>query len=197
MHLVSIPQYAELPLPQMSLDLGVVGQENVQHKYKQRNFVDPHSKPEIYQSVPLCVSVPHLIGYFQSYLVTECEVPCLRHTEICLQNATPQCCHASIKKQSRSGGIPNPTGSPSDILVSQPNNKPPLYGDYEAQRHWMEVTYNLPLSDWYHNTTNNDLMYWGLDYPPLTAYHSYLCGWVASIECPALGIAQNCIEYFL
>jgi len=21
-------------------------------------------------------------------------------------------------------------------------------------------------------------MYWGLDYPPLTAYHSYLCGLV-------------------
>ena len=22
--------------------------------------------------------------------------------------------------------------------------KPPMYGDYEAQRHWMEITYNLP-----------------------------------------------------
>ncbi|XP_037070503.1 dolichyl pyrophosphate Man9GlcNAc2 alpha-1,3-glucosyltransferase-like [Pollicipes pollicipes] len=59
-------------------------------------------------------------------------------------------------------------------------HQPPMYGDYEAQRHWMEVTHNLPLSDWYHNTTDNDLLYWGLDYPPLTAYHSYVCGAVAA-----------------
>jgi alpha-1,3-glucosyltransferase len=54
--------------------------------------------------------------------------------------------------------------------------KPPMYGDYEAQRHWMELTLNLPTTDWYRNTTLNDLNYWGLDYPPLTAYHSYLMG---------------------
>uniref|UniRef100_A0A182S7W0 Alpha-1,3-glucosyltransferase n=1 Tax=Anopheles maculatus TaxID=74869 RepID=A0A182S7W0_9DIPT len=29
---------------------------------------------------------------------------------------------------------------------------------------------------WYRNTSDNDLLYWGLDYPPLTAYHSYLVG---------------------
>lgn len=57
--------------------------------------------------------------------------------------------------------------------------KAPMFGDYEAQRHWMEVTYNLPLEQWYHNSSQNDLLYWGLDYPPLTAYHSYLMGWVA------------------
>jgi hypothetical protein len=28
----------------------------------------------------------------------------------------------------------------------------------------------------YFNTSNNDLNYWGLDYPPLTAYHSFLFG---------------------
>lgn len=59
--------------------------------------------------------------------------------------------------------------------------KPPMFGDYEAQRHWMEVTNNLPVEEWYFNTTNNDLMYWGLDYPPLTAYHSKLCGFIASL----------------
>lgn len=59
-------------------------------------------------------------------------------------------------------------------------NIPPMYGDYEAQRHWMEITYNLPVKEWYFNTTNNDLMYWGLDYPPLTAYHSWLCGLAAT-----------------
>ncbi|KAG0726360.1 Dolichyl pyrophosphate Man9GlcNAc2 alpha-1,3-glucosyltransferase [Chionoecetes opilio] len=57
--------------------------------------------------------------------------------------------------------------------------KPPMYGDYEAQRHWQEVTVNLPVAEWYVNTTDNDLQYWGLDYPPLTAYHSYLCGLAA------------------
>uniref|UniRef100_A0A8C7PIR9 Alpha-1,3-glucosyltransferase n=1 Tax=Oncorhynchus mykiss TaxID=8022 RepID=A0A8C7PIR9_ONCMY len=53
--------------------------------------------------------------------------------------------------------------------------KPPMFGDYEAQRHWQEVTYNLPVHEWYFNTTDNNLNYWGLDYPPLTAYHSLLC----------------------
>ncbi|XP_035777938.1 probable dolichyl pyrophosphate Man9GlcNAc2 alpha-1,3-glucosyltransferase [Anopheles albimanus] len=53
---------------------------------------------------------------------------------------------------------------------------PPKYGDFEAQRHWQEITVNLPPTEWYRNTTDNDLLYWGLDYPPLTAYHSYLVG---------------------
>ncbi|XP_046386596.1 dolichyl pyrophosphate Man9GlcNAc2 alpha-1,3-glucosyltransferase [Ischnura elegans] len=54
--------------------------------------------------------------------------------------------------------------------------KPPMFGDYEAQRHWMEITYHLPVKEWYQNSTNNDLLYWGLDYPPLSAYHSLICG---------------------
>lgn len=54
--------------------------------------------------------------------------------------------------------------------------KPPKYGDFEAQRHWMEITLNLPASDWYRNSTSNNLSYWGLDYPPLTAYQSYVHG---------------------
>ena len=45
-------------------------------------------------------------------------------------------------------------------------------GDYEAQRHWMELTLHLPMKQWY----TYDLEYWGLDYPPLTAYVSYVCG---------------------
>ncbi|PFH54070.1 glycosyltransferase family 57 protein [Amanita thiersii Skay4041] len=49
---------------------------------------------------------------------------------------------------------------------------PPMYGDYEAQRHWMELTVHLPIREWY----SYDLPYWGLDYPPLTAYVSWLCG---------------------
>lgn len=55
-------------------------------------------------------------------------------------------------------------------------NSPPLFGDYEAQRHWMEITNHLPVKQWY----TYDLQYWGLDYPPLTAYHSWLCGLIGS-----------------
>lgn len=60
------------------------------------------------------------------------------------------------------------------------NNAPPMFGDYEAQRHWMEITTNLPPEDWYKNTTKNDLLYWGLDYPPLTAYHMYALGYISN-----------------
>lgn len=56
-----------------------------------------------------------------------------------------------------------------------------MHGDYEAQRHWMEITTNLPISQWYFY----DLEYWGLDYPPLTAYHSWLFGNVGSLINPA------------
>lgn len=51
-------------------------------------------------------------------------------------------------------------------------NNPPMFGDFEAQRHWLEITTGLPMKDWYFY----DLQYWGLDYPPLTAYHSWLLG---------------------
>jgi alpha-1,3-glucosyltransferase len=45
-----------------------------------------------------------------------------------------------------------------------------MFGDLEAQRHWMEVTLHLPLKEWYYY----DTQWWGLDYPPLTAYVSLL-----------------------
>lgn len=63
-------------------------------------------------------------------------------------------------------------------------SKPPLFGDYEAQRHWQEITLHIPVKQWYVNTTQNDLQYWGLDYPPLTAYHSLAMGHVADIVDP-------------
>ncbi|KAL8724045.1 MAG: hypothetical protein Q9181_007014 [Wetmoreana brouardii] len=59
-------------------------------------------------------------------------------------------------------------------------NTPPMHGDFEAQRHWMEITTHLPISQWYFY----DLPYWGLDYPPLTAYHSWLLGKIGSIIDP-------------
>ncbi|KAI1333096.1 glycosyltransferase family 57 protein [Xylariaceae sp. FL0255] len=59
--------------------------------------------------------------------------------------------------------------------------KPPMYGDYEAQRHWMEITTQLPIAQWYFH----DLQWWGLDYPPLTAYHSWLLGKIGSLIDPS------------
>lgn len=45
----------------------------------------------------------------------------------------------------------------------------------------MEITTHLPISQWYFH----DLQWWGLDYPPLTAYHSWLCGAIGSFINPA------------
>ena len=66
-----------------------------------------------------------------------------------------------------------------------------MYGDFEAQRHWMEITVNLPISDWYFNTTDNDLLYWGLDYPPLTAYFSWGWGKLYALHKCALRLTQQ------
>ncbi|KEI42721.1 glycosyltransferase family 57 protein [Mixia osmundae IAM 14324] len=73
----------------------------------------------------------------------------------------------------------------------------PMYGDLEAQRHWMAVTYHLPPSEWYFHR----LEYWGLDYPPLTAYLSWLFGafahhlgnpaWVALRTLPDAQVASE------
>ncbi|KAF7191266.1 putative dolichyl pyrophosphate Man9GlcNAc2 alpha-1,3-glucosyltransferase [Pseudocercospora fuligena] len=59
--------------------------------------------------------------------------------------------------------------------------KPPMHGDFEAQRHWMELTIHLPTTHWYFH----DLQWWGLDYPPLTAYHSWLLGTIGSYINPS------------
>ncbi|KAH8675471.1 glucosyltransferase [Xylariales sp. PMI_506] len=59
--------------------------------------------------------------------------------------------------------------------------KPPKFGDFEAQRHWMEITTHLPISQWYFH----DLDWWGLDYPPLTAYHSWLLGKIGELIDPS------------
>ncbi len=82
--------------------------------------------------------------------------------------------------------------------------KPKMFGDFEAQRHWQEVTVNLPIKEWYEDTKDNDLQYWGLDYPPLTAYHSFLIGKVANFSDPAYvelhksrGISTNDHKLFM
>lgn len=40
----------------------------------------------------------------------------------------------------------------------------------------MEITVQLPIHEWYEHTEHNDLLYWGLDYPPLSAYFSFVAG---------------------
>jgi len=75
------------------------------------------------------------------------------------------------------------------LVASHPHsgeNDPPRFGDYEAQRHWMEITIHTPLREWYVGTTHNDLGYWGLDYPPLTAYQSWVYGKVLHRIDPAI-----------
>lgn len=62
---------------------------------------------------------------------------------------------------------------------------PPFFGDYEAQRHWMEITQALPPRLWYRECPSNLLSYWGLDYPPLSAYASYLAGAILGCIEPA------------
>lgn len=57
-----------------------------------------------------------------------------------------------------------------------------MYGDFEAHRHWMEITTNLPVGDWY----RFDLQYWGLDYPPLMAYMSWFFGKVSERFVPGM-----------
>jgi len=64
--------------------------------------------------------------------------------------------------------------------------RPPMFGDFEAQRHWLEITVNLPVSRWYVHGPDNDLQYWGLDYPPATALHSLALGLVARQVHPAM-----------
>jgi hypothetical protein len=64
------------------------------------------------------------------------------------------------------------------LIVASGQGNPPMFGDYEAQRHWMELTIHLPPKKWY----TYDLQYWGLDYPPLTAYFSWMCGWMSVLR---------------
>ncbi|KAF8058079.1 dolichyl pyrophosphate Man9GlcNAc2 alpha-1 [Scenedesmus sp. PABB004] len=76
---------------------------------------------------------------------------------------------------------------------------PPKYGDYEAQRHWMELTTNLPVVEWYQDGPHNDPKYWPLDYPPLSGYQSYLHGLLVRAFDPAavaLGTSRGYETHF-
>ena len=49
-------------------------------------------------------------------------------------------------------------------------SKPPMFGDYEAQRHWMELTVALPPKDWY--ALPRTLAFTPLPHTPAPAWHT-------------------------
>ncbi|RKO97653.1 hypothetical protein CXG81DRAFT_15848 [Caulochytrium protostelioides] len=56
----------------------------------------------------------------------------------------------------------------------------PWFGDFETQRHWLELTRHLPLREWYRYRFN-----WSpLDYPPVSAFHAYVFGRLADMIRP-------------
>ena len=57
-------------------------------------------------------------------------------------------------------------------------------GDYHTLAYLRLVITFMRLKDRYRNGTHNDLLYWGLDYPPLTAFHEYVMGKIAEYFCP-------------
>lgn len=36
----------------------------------------------------------------------------------------------------------------TSVTVSPGAGQPVMFGDYEAQRHWMEITFHLPVKEW-------------------------------------------------
>lgn len=69
----------------------------------------------------------------------------------------------------------------SDLQPPRPgvvSVQPPLYslGCASLNIWGVDLWYLSPHR--YLNTTDNDLNYWGLDYPPLTAYHSLICAYL-------------------
>lgn len=90
-----------------------------------------------------------------------------------------------VQRTERAASLTNRTRRASYLVLPLGERTPPMYGDYEAQRHWMEITLNLPAKDWYKDTSDNNLSYWGLDYPPLSAYASFATGWFVSLVDPA------------
>ena len=53
----------------------------------------------------------------------------------------------------------------------------PRFGDFEAQRHWMEIALHRNVSQWYDDDGGG---WWSLDYPPLSGWWAWGLGKVSS-----------------
>jgi alpha-1,3-glucosyltransferase len=71
-------------------------------------------------------------------------------------------------------------------------NDPPNYGDFEAHRNWMSLTYRRKAEAWYREPTQN--IWWRLDYPPFAGYLSYFFAMFMRIVVPEGLVVQRGFE---
>lgn len=68
----------------------------------------------------------------------------------------------------------------------------------------MEVTVNSPPSSWYKESEFNDLNWWRIDYPPLSAYFAWVWGQISNFYDPKIiepytsrGLETNNVKFIM